>query len=108
MRGKVCLVTGASSGIGKATAAALATQGATVVMICRDQKKGEAVRSEIQESSGNDSIALLLVDLSSQASIYHLAQQCQDRYPQIHVLVDCHTSSEMSSSIERWEKGVVS
>jgi|SRR5581483_4051086 len=88
MRGKVCLVTGASSGIGKATAAALATQGATVVMICRDQKKGEAVRSEIQESSGNDSIALLLADLSSQASIYHLAKQCQDRYPQIHVLVN--------------------
>ena len=72
MRGKVCLVTGASSGIGKATAAALAKQGATVVMVCRDQHKGEAARSDIQESSGNDSIALLLADLSSQASILNL------------------------------------
>jgi len=88
MHGKICLVTGASSGIGKATATALAKQGATVVMICRDQRKGEAARSEIQESSGNASIALLLADLSSQASIHQLAQQCQAIYPQIHVLIN--------------------
>lgn len=88
MQGKICLVTGASSGIGKATVTALAKQGATVVMICRDRYKGEAARSEIQESSGNAPIDLLLADLSSQASIRHLAQQCQATYPQIHVLIN--------------------
>jgi NAD(P)-dependent dehydrogenase (short-subunit alcohol dehydrogenase family) len=88
MHGKVCLVTGAGSGIGKATATALAKQGATVVMICRNQSKGEVVRSEIRESSGNNSIGLLLADLSSQASIRHLTQQCQETYPQIHVLIN--------------------
>ena len=40
MQGKICLVTGASSGIGKATALGLAKMGATVVMVCRDANKG--------------------------------------------------------------------
>jgi NAD(P)-dependent dehydrogenase (short-subunit alcohol dehydrogenase family) len=43
MVGNVCLVTGASSGIGKAVALGLVRLGATVVMICRDRVSGEAV-----------------------------------------------------------------
>ncbi|HLV98803.1 MAG TPA: SDR family oxidoreductase [Ktedonobacterales bacterium] len=88
MQGKVCLVTGSNSGIGKATALGLAKLGATVVMICRDQSKGQAAQDEIKAKSGNSSVDLLIADLSSQQSIRHLAQEVKTRYPQVHVLLN--------------------
>jgi NAD(P)-dependent dehydrogenase (short-subunit alcohol dehydrogenase family) len=88
MQGKVCIVTGANSGIGKATAMGLAQMGATVVMVCRDQTKGEEAQYEIKEKSRNDAINLMLVDLSSQASIRQLAENIQQHYQQIHVLIN--------------------
>src|SRR5579862_7338491 len=88
MRGKICLVTGATSGIGKATALGLAQQQATVVLIARSQAKGEATRQEIQAATGNQSVDVLLADLSSQASIRQLAATVAERYPHIHVLVN--------------------
>ena len=51
MQGKVCIVTGANSGIGKATALGLAHMGATVVMVCRDQIRGEAAQNEIKRKA---------------------------------------------------------
>src|SRR6266480_4881819 len=88
MQGKVCVVTGANSGIGKATAMGLAQMGATVVMICRDPAKGEEAQHEIKEKSGNDAIDLMLADLTSQASIRQLAENIQQRYQQLHVLIN--------------------
>lgn len=88
MRGKVCLVTGSNSGIGKETALGLARLGATVVMVCRDQSKGEAAQAEIKQKSGNPSVDLLIADLSSQHSIRQLAQAVIARYPQVHILVN--------------------
>ena len=69
MQGKVCLVTGATSGIGKAIALRLAERGATVVLVARNRAKGEAVRAELQQRTGNTSIDLVLADLSSMESI---------------------------------------
>ncbi len=88
MQGKVCIVTGANSGIGKATSLGLAQMGATVVMVCRDQVKGEEAQNEIKEESGNDSIDLILADLALQASIRQLAENIQQRYQQVHVLIN--------------------
>ena len=88
MQGKVCVVTGANSGIGKATAMGLAQMGATVVMVCRDQAKGEEAQNEIKEKSGNDAVDLMLADLSSQASIRQLAENFQQHYQQLHVLIN--------------------
>ncbi len=88
MQGKICLVTGANSGIGKATALGLAQLGATVVMVCRDRAKGEAAQSEIKAKSGNQAVDLLLADLSSQQSIRQLAQDFKQRYSQLHVLIN--------------------
>lgn len=88
MEGKVCLVTGASQGIGKATAIAFAKMGATVVMVSFDQGRGEAALKEIKSISGNDNIELMLVDLSSQQSIRQLAERYKQKYTRLDVLVN--------------------
>jgi len=88
MQGKICLVTGATSGIGKATALGLAQMGATVVMVGRDREKGEAVQREIKTKSGNEAVDLLLADLSSQESIRQLAEDFLQRYTKLHVLIN--------------------
>ncbi len=88
MQGKVCLITGANSGIGKATALGLAQMGATVVMVCRDRARGEEVQREIKTKSGNDAVDLLIADLSSQQSIRQLADSFRQRYPHLHVLIN--------------------
>lgn len=88
MSGRVCLITGASSGLGQTTALELAKMGASVVMVCRNQAKGEAAQSAIVEASGNPSVDLLLADLSSQQAIRQLAQEVQAKYERLHVLVN--------------------
>ena len=88
MQGKICLVTGATSGIGKSTALGLARQGATVVIVGRNQAKGEAARQEIQTVSGNPAVDLLLADLSSQESVRQLAATFLARYDHLHVLIN--------------------
>jgi NAD(P)-dependent dehydrogenase (short-subunit alcohol dehydrogenase family) len=88
MQGKVCMVTGANSGIGKATVLALAQMGAIVVMVCRDRARGEQARSEITTNSGNTAVDLLLADLSSQQSIRQLVETFQHHYTHLHVLIN--------------------
>src|SRR5438552_18026046 len=88
MQGKICMVTGANSGIGKATALELAQMGATVVMVCRDRARGEEARSEITTKSRNNAVDLLLADLSSQQSIRQLVGNFQHHYTHLHVLIN--------------------
>ncbi len=88
MNNRICLVTGASSGIGKAAAKGLARIGASVVMVCRNHIRGEAALSEIQKETGNSSVDLLVTDLSSQEAICQLAEEFKDRYQYLHVLVN--------------------
>ncbi len=88
LQGKVCMVTGANSGIGKATALGLARLGATVVMACRDQGRGDAARTEIQAASGNTAVEVALVDLSSQDSIRAMVADFMARYSRLDVLVN--------------------
>jgi NAD(P)-dependent dehydrogenase (short-subunit alcohol dehydrogenase family) len=88
MAGKVCMVTGANAGIGKATAQGLANIGATVVMICRSRERGEVALSEIKKQSSNHRISLLVADLSSQAEIRKLAADFKGQHSKLHVLVN--------------------
>jgi NAD(P)-dependent dehydrogenase (short-subunit alcohol dehydrogenase family) len=82
------MVTGANSGIGKATALGLANIGATVVMVCRSQERGEAALTEIKQKSSSDRILLLLADLASQAAIRRLAEDFKSQYSALHVLIN--------------------
>lgn len=88
MKEKVCIVTGASSGIGRATALGLAQIGATVVLVCRDRKRGESVINEAKQRYKNSSVDLLVADLSSQESIRALANQYVKKYERLHVLIN--------------------
>jgi len=88
MNGKTCLVTGATSGIGKATALALARLGATVVLVCRSESKGEDVVRELRATTGNGAIDLLVADLSLQQQVHRLAADFQRRYKRLDVLVN--------------------
>src|SRR5690349_7993726 len=88
MTGRVCLITGASSGIGKAAAVALARMGATIVMVCRDKARGQAAQAEIKKKSGSAKVDLLLADLSSQAAIRQLASDFKSKYNRLHVLLN--------------------
>src|SRR6266704_3930004 len=88
MQGKVCMVTGSNSGIGKETALGLAQMGATVVMVCRNRARGEAAQSDIKTKSGNHAVDLLLADLSSQQSIRQLVENFKQHYTQLHVLIN--------------------
>lgn len=88
MNGKVCIVTGASAGLGKAIAAGLARLGAIVVLACRDQARGEAARAEIQAATGSPTVELLLVDLASLRSVRDAAAEFKQRYRRLNLLVN--------------------
>src|SRR5450755_1730720 len=88
MQGKICLITGANSGVGKATALGLAKRDATVVLVSRDRARGEQAQSDIKAQSGNQAIDLLIADLSSQKSIRQLVDDFKQRYSQLHVLIN--------------------
>jgi len=88
MKDKVVMITGANSGIGKAATLALAKMGATIVMIARNAEKGEAARSEIMKESQNNSVDLLLADLSSLESVRQLVTEFRKKYSKLHVLIN--------------------
>ena len=88
MNGKVCMITGANSGIGKATAKGLAKLGATLILVCRNKEKGDKALREIQYETQNDKIDLLLADLSSQKSVRDLVSSFKTKYDKLDVLIN--------------------
>jgi NAD(P)-dependent dehydrogenase (short-subunit alcohol dehydrogenase family) len=88
MKGKICMITGANSGIGKATSIELAKMGATIVMVCRNQERGIKAQKEIKKESDNDSIYLMLADLSSQKAIHRLVKDFKEKFKALHVLIN--------------------
>src|SRR5574340_1243220 len=88
MKDKVCLVTGATSGIGEVTACTLAHMGATVIAAGRDPQRGAATLNRIKEAAPNAQVEFMLADLSSQAQIRQLAQKFKRKYSRLDVLVN--------------------
>jgi NAD(P)-dependent dehydrogenase (short-subunit alcohol dehydrogenase family) len=88
MKGKICIITGSNSGIGKETAIGLAKMGATIVMVVRDQERGEKARTEIVKQTGNNSVDLMICDLSSMSSIRHFTEGFKKKYDRLDVLIN--------------------
>ena len=87
MSGKTVIVTGANSGIGKATAMALAQMGTHVVMVCRDRVRGEQAQQDINaQASGG--VELLIADLASQQQIRRIAAEFLSKGRSLHALVN--------------------
>jgi NAD(P)-dependent dehydrogenase (short-subunit alcohol dehydrogenase family) len=87
MAGKTVLVTGATAGIGKATAVALAVMGAHVAIAGRDRRRTEAAADEVR-SAGGGQVDLFVADLSSQAEVRRLADEVLRGLPHLDVLVN--------------------
>ena len=88
MHGKVCIVTGAASGIGAVTAQALAQQGAAVILVDRDSEKGATTANQIKQQTDSPAVEFMWADLSSQKAIRQLAQQFRSHYQRLDVLVN--------------------
>ena len=88
MGGKTALITGGTSGIGKATAVALAAMGADVVVVGRNRERGEAAVGEIKSQSHSESVELMLADLSAQDEVRGLADTFLERYDRLDVLAN--------------------
>lgn len=88
MQDRVCIVTGANAGIGRATAEHLAARGASVVMVCRDEERGAEARDAIVTTTRNERIELMLCDLASQRSIRRFVDKFTARHDQLHVLIN--------------------
>ncbi len=88
MKGKICMITGANSGIGKATALGLAKMGATIVMVCRNKDRGEKALEDIKKEVENGTVDLMIADLSTQKAIHQLVKEFKERYQFLHVLIN--------------------
>jgi retinol dehydrogenase 12 len=88
MDGKVCVITGANSGIGRAMAHQIAALGAHVVIVCRNEERGQETLEEIKRISGPDKSELIVADLSLREDVRRAATEVRLRHPKVHVLVN--------------------
>jgi retinol dehydrogenase-14 len=88
LKGKTMVVTGASSGIGLEASVKLARRGAEVVMVARDEKRGQAALADVKARSGSDLVSLLLCDFASQAATRKLADDLRTRLKRLDVLIN--------------------
>ena len=83
----ICLITGATEGVGKATAAELASKGFIVVLAARNAAKAAAVKEEIEATTGGE-VDIILADLTSLRAVHQLAETFKGRYPRLDVLIN--------------------
>lgn len=88
LAGRVALITGANTGIGLVTARELAARGAHVFIACRSVEKGQAAVDEIRNTTGNEKVELLALDLGDFASIRVCAEQFLSRNLPLHLLIN--------------------
>lgn len=88
LRDKICLITGATAGIGKETALGLACRGARVAIVGRDPDRTRATADWIRRKASTAEVSFLLADLSSQSEVRRVAREFSDRYSRLDVLVN--------------------
>ncbi|CAG7816773.1 unnamed protein product [Allacma fusca] len=88
IQGKIAVVTGASSGLGKVVSLQLAKRGAIVVMACRNFAKGSRAMEEIKSKTNNGELVLMDLDLADLESVRKFAQSVTERFPHINILIN--------------------
>ncbi|MEY3901445.1 MAG: hypothetical protein RL189_751 [Pseudomonadota bacterium] len=88
LKGRICLVTGANSGIGRETASGLLKAGATVLAVCRDRSKGEVAVAEIKKASGLKAISLFTADLTNMDEMQTLHADVKEKFGRLDILVN--------------------
>lgn len=88
MKGRVCAITGASSGLGYETALALAREGATVALLCRSTARGACARERIAAATGNDDLHVVHCDHANLDTVRAAAAELLERFDELHVLVN--------------------
>ena len=105
MKSKTVLITGATSGIGKATALELASQGAQIVFNSRDRERGEAVKTELIQKTQNTSIHVLPCDFSSLGQVKSFAEAFLAKFESLDILINNAGAyfPTLTASIDGWE-----
>ena len=88
LKGKVCMVTGATAGIGIVTAKALAQQGATVIVAGRNKEKSVSTVDQIRKETGNHDVEYILADLSVQKEVRKLSDDFKSKFKRLDILVN--------------------
>ncbi|MCS6809174.1 MAG: SDR family oxidoreductase [Bacteroidota bacterium] len=88
LEGKICLITGATSGIGKETARALASMGAHIILPARNLERAERVKADILQTTPRAAIEIMECELASFASITSFVQSFKARYSNLHILIN--------------------
>lgn len=104
MLGKVCIVTGANSGIGKVIAEEIANKSATLIMVCRNRDKPKVAYNDIIGKTKNPNVELMIADISLQKEVRELADKIKEKYPVIDVLIN--NAGCMSFGYEETSEGI--
>lgn len=106
MKNKLCIITGANSGIGFETVKKLAEMGAFIVMVCRNEEKAYAAKSEIQQEVEGAGIEIVLCDFSIQSEILKATKYIKSNYKKIDVLINNHgfIASERNETVDGLEE----
>lgn len=86
--GKIAVITGANSGLGRETAGVFAAKGAHVILASRNLKKGEAAKAEILQKVPNGAIEVMELDLASLTNIMNFCREVSRQYPKIDLLIN--------------------
>lgn len=106
MNNKLCVITGANSGIGFETTKALAKKGAYIVMVCRNEDKAEEARQQIIDETSNPGIDIVLCDFAIQSEIREAAEKIKANYDKVDVLINNHgfLAAEREETVDGLEK----
>jgi retinol dehydrogenase 12 len=88
MKNPICLITGATEGVGKVTALELAKKGFSIAIAARNASKAEALKKEIETSTGNTNCDYIVADLGSLGQVRQLAETFRRRYSHLDVLIN--------------------
>jgi NADP-dependent 3-hydroxy acid dehydrogenase YdfG len=87
MNKKICLITGANSGIGKAASIHFAKKGYDIIMGCRNLERSENALKDIKNISKSNNINLIIMDMSSMKSIKYAVDKIENNYNHIDILI---------------------